>query len=141
MTRRPPRSTLFPYTTLFRSPTLLAGALVVWCRRAHQSVQRGADESTVLLGEEAGQVPTIQSAHQLDVLALLGVAVTTLIGFRVGNTRKVATQTAHLVDRQLPGLVQQELLDGFLGLVGPRRRLFFGLGAAHRFGQGGDAGG
>src|SRR2546427_7264828 len=27
MIRRPPRSTLFPYTTLFRSPALVAGAL------------------------------------------------------------------------------------------------------------------
>src|SRR5690606_40685390 len=42
MLRRPPRSTLFPYTTLFRSPThslvivlsvllLLGGAWAVWC--------------------------------------------------------------------------------------------------------------
>src|SRR5690242_21570544 len=29
MTRRPPRSTLFPYTTLFRSPTT-AGGEVMW---------------------------------------------------------------------------------------------------------------
>src|SRR2546430_2863108 len=29
MIRRPPRSTLFPYTTLFRSPVLLDVALVV----------------------------------------------------------------------------------------------------------------
>src|SRR5690625_5777989 len=75
MTRRPPRSTLFPYTTLFRSPTLLAGALVVWCRRAHQSVQRGADESTVLLGEEAGQVPTIQRDRKSTRLNSSHVAI------------------------------------------------------------------
>src|SRR2546427_7553819 len=31
MIRRPPRSTLFPYTTLFRSPCLLQGAR---CRRS-----------------------------------------------------------------------------------------------------------
>src|SRR3712207_7820552 len=29
MIRRPPRSTLFPYTTLFRSPALSPGTLVV----------------------------------------------------------------------------------------------------------------
>src|SRR2546429_1164905 len=29
MIRRPPRSTLFPYTTLFRSPADLAGARIV----------------------------------------------------------------------------------------------------------------
>src|SRR3712207_7177134 len=30
MIRRPPRSTLFPYTTLFRSYLLHAGAYLVW---------------------------------------------------------------------------------------------------------------
>src|SRR5688572_32727152 len=29
MLRRPPRSTLFPYTTLFRSPKVAAGKLVI----------------------------------------------------------------------------------------------------------------
>src|SRR2546427_10771653 len=29
MIRRPPRSTLFPYTTLFRSPTYLGGNFIV----------------------------------------------------------------------------------------------------------------
>src|SRR5699024_12706916 len=35
MIRRPPRSTLFPYTTLFRSP-----ASRRWCRRAGRSAPR-----------------------------------------------------------------------------------------------------
>src|SRR3712207_6891719 len=30
MIRRPPRSTLFPYTTLFRSLLIVAGAAVLW---------------------------------------------------------------------------------------------------------------
>src|SRR2546423_7306351 len=34
MIRRPPRSTLFPYTTLFRSP-VLAGTDLEQCRPAH----------------------------------------------------------------------------------------------------------
>src|SRR2546430_12643465 len=33
MIRRPPRSTLFPYTTLFRSPALLPSALRPGCTR------------------------------------------------------------------------------------------------------------
>src|SRR2546425_11729160 len=33
MIRRPPRSTLFPYTTLFRSPMSLAGALITLSER------------------------------------------------------------------------------------------------------------
>src|SRR3712207_3531252 len=35
MIRRPPRSTLFPYTTLFRSLRLLPGARTGWTRRRH----------------------------------------------------------------------------------------------------------
>src|SRR2546426_5790878 len=34
MIRRPPRSTLFPYTTLFRSPSRLDGPLPVLLQRA-----------------------------------------------------------------------------------------------------------
>src|SRR2546430_3793099 len=32
MIRRPPRSTLFPYTTLFRSPPVLFGQMFEWDR-------------------------------------------------------------------------------------------------------------
>src|SRR5260221_5045725 len=39
MIRRPPRSTLFPYTTLFRSSRLLDGPLL---RLHHQDAMRGA---------------------------------------------------------------------------------------------------
>src|SRR2546428_13287830 len=39
MIRRPPRSTLFPYTTLFRSFTEVVGT--VWLRRAATCVRRG----------------------------------------------------------------------------------------------------
>src|SRR5437763_7254739 len=35
MTRRPPRSTLFPYTTLFRSIAAVAGAATGWSLAAH----------------------------------------------------------------------------------------------------------
>src|SRR5256885_16126191 len=42
MIRRPPRSTLFPYTTLFRSRTGLAACSLRRVRRAGE-VERGAD--------------------------------------------------------------------------------------------------
>src|SRR3989442_6329573 len=52
MIRRPPRSTLFPYTTLFRSRTGDAGASHegplaggAWPRREHQAPERQADRS------------------------------------------------------------------------------------------------
>src|SRR3712207_8135423 len=47
MIRRPPRSTLFPYTTLFRSP--VGHRVVVLGRRAHP--RRGALEHEQLAGD------------------------------------------------------------------------------------------
>src|SRR5690348_17621332 len=45
MVRRPPRSTLFPYTTLFRSRHLhLPGEQDVLARLRHRAVGRGDDE-------------------------------------------------------------------------------------------------
>src|SRR2546422_6368991 len=47
MIRRPPRSTLFPYTTLFRSPLLLAapiliGAVCLWLVQAVMGAMRAS---------------------------------------------------------------------------------------------------
>src|SRR3712207_8506616 len=51
MIRRPPRSTLFPYTTLFRSQRALGGA-VVGDRPADDLVlERAAGEPEVVLGQ------------------------------------------------------------------------------------------
>src|SRR2546425_9741141 len=42
MIRRPPRSTLFPYTTLFRSPLALTGGVVaLWMRDIPLSISAG----------------------------------------------------------------------------------------------------
>src|SRR5258706_9569240 len=41
MIRRPPRSTLFPYTTLFRSPFLSRRAATVENPRRHRGVEPG----------------------------------------------------------------------------------------------------
>src|SRR3712207_8593174 len=70
MIRRPPRSTLFPYTTLFRSDPVLAGA--------------GADPPGVAavlevaqhhagLGREVGLDEHLVAAHVLDVVDVLDV--------------------------------------------------------------------
>src|SRR5260370_7791157 len=45
MIRRPPRSTLFPYTTLFRSQHVIER----WCRVEPERIVRFAVEITVLL--------------------------------------------------------------------------------------------
>src|SRR5258705_9101150 len=41
MIRRPPRSTLFPYTTLFRSPLVARFARILECPGAHDVVAGG----------------------------------------------------------------------------------------------------
>src|SRR2546430_10208336 len=51
MIRRPPRSTLFPYTTLFRSPGVLVAGQ---CPRAreHDQAPRGAPERSARPGRD-----------------------------------------------------------------------------------------
>src|SRR5256885_7776654 len=52
MIRRPPRSTLFPYTTLFRSLMLLGVATknsILLVDYAHQLIEQGVDRSTALI--------------------------------------------------------------------------------------------
>src|SRR5260221_9526737 len=44
MIRRPPRSTLFPYTTLFRS-ICASACRPIWCRRTVLRIQREQDEA------------------------------------------------------------------------------------------------
>src|SRR5690625_2294000 len=136
---------------------LVAGALVIGGWWAHHGLHRGADEAAVLLGEEAGQVPAVQGAHQLEVLAFFGLAVAALVGFGVGDLGAVAGQAAHLVDRQLPSLLQQEVLHALavLGMLvwlvlagGGLLLVGLGCGGAvltagvvDRFSEGGDPGG
>src|SRR3989441_3954493 len=65
MIRRPPRSTLFPYTTLFRS------------RRAPLSVQRtGSGIRLVAAGESAGEVPGGSGPEALAGLPIRPPALT-----------------------------------------------------------------
>ena len=54
MIRRPPRSTLFPYTTLFRSLEGLARHWRVVAQR--QAAAEGADAGKAELGRRAGQI-------------------------------------------------------------------------------------
>src|SRR4051794_41698279 len=52
MIRRPPRSTLFPYTTLFRSTDRPAVGLVVVAQKAGQHVDRFTARPPVVEGHE-----------------------------------------------------------------------------------------
>src|SRR2546422_2848966 len=52
MIRRPPRSTLFPYTTLFRSVVADLAATAASARRIGEQVERGPGLAHVLVYEE-----------------------------------------------------------------------------------------
>src|SRR3712207_8563880 len=68
MIRRPPRSTLFPYTTLFRSGSFLAGSVAVMVAL----VSQGPVEALIALGVVVGVMQL--EGHVLQPL-LLGRAV------------------------------------------------------------------
>src|SRR2546430_6797649 len=69
MIRRPPRSTLFPYTTLFRSPAAGLPALVGLLRHADGTVRGAGQELTDHRSEE--HTSELQSQSNLVCRLLL----------------------------------------------------------------------
>src|SRR5690242_21103050 len=67
MIRRPPRSTLFPYTTLFRSAE--AGQVL---RRGERKVHAGLEEKAVLLHELVRVVALRVAERAVHRLVVLG---------------------------------------------------------------------
>src|SRR3712207_3542258 len=78
MIRRPPRSTLFPYTTLFRSVwallvkggTYRAPAMAAWIRRGHRGVGRAEGGHGATVGETGSGQPgcnTVPRVRDLDL--------------------------------------------------------------------------
>src|SRR2546427_12640566 len=65
MIRRPPRSTLFPYTTLFRSADQVGGRLV-----PGEQQKRASLDQLVLLEPRAVGLCAHESAHQIVVASL-----------------------------------------------------------------------
>src|SRR2546430_7689736 len=78
MIRRPPRSTLFPYTTLFRSPTRCLnapacdecdfeqGALTCFARRSEEHTSELQSQSNLvcrLLLEKKKKIPAYDTVH------------------------------------------------------------------------------
>src|SRR2546430_12631098 len=56
MIRRPPRSTLFPYTTLFRSPAQRGRPARVECRLRHSRLHHRSEEHTSELQSQSNLV-------------------------------------------------------------------------------------
>src|SRR2546430_16383130 len=98
MIRRPPRSTLFPYTTLFRSlyfpPPTLNGIVrlgTARCNRAHH----------LLADTEPGENPSQQIIR----------------GELAGDLAQGVLRGAQLLGDQLPGTVLGELARGCFGVL------------------------
>src|SRR2546430_3830647 len=74
MIRRPPRSTLFPYTTLFRSsriPNSRRRASWAWCWREIRSARNRSEEHTSELQSQSNLVCRLLLEKKKDVEAVL----------------------------------------------------------------------
>src|SRR2546422_2357622 len=67
MIRRPPRSTLFPYTTLFRSPEPIADRL----KGGESLIADGTPEVGVLFADIVGFTPMSEGMAPEDIVRLL----------------------------------------------------------------------
>src|SRR3989441_1243437 len=125
MIRRPPRSTLFPYTTLFRSPVLL-GLAVTWALIVLQ-VRGRWDCPAALLTAEAGLERRGEDAdfNRWQTTKGLTVAAVLVVVFLAAPwPRELAALAGagllllsrRLHSRRMLGLVDWELLVLFVGL-------------------------
>src|SRR3989449_10255472 len=69
MIRRPPRSTLFPYTTLFRSVWAEQLWLHRWLGKPNPAVAQGKDLATLAAAEQRWEQVEGERAAFLDVLS------------------------------------------------------------------------
>src|SRR6266850_3891306 len=128
MIRRPPRSTLFPYTTLFRSASpmtatsyfiddLLCGPGPAW--RAHYRVPRARATGSTLHGSRRPHADHVGREVELEPLALAPVA-----------SARQEEQDALVLAQRHPGLVtvahEQESLDHTDERVAASRRTLVG---------------
>src|SRR2546422_7595678 len=71
MIRRPPRSTLFPYTTLFRSPNVSGGLPAVFGRRGPSSAKIGMTPKSFTMARSEEHTSELQSRLHLVCRLLL----------------------------------------------------------------------
>src|SRR3989442_10377409 len=92
MIRRPPRSTLFPYTTLFRSQTLInLLALAILAAITFSSV-------SIFEGHEAGLAGALAIPALIGILVLAGPALLRLgRRSRFARVRGIATAVTRLL--------------------------------------------
>src|SRR3712207_7808358 len=85
MIRRPPRSTLFPYTTLFRSP----GSLFM--RRVHRVLRLAPKRDTSPAPDRKSNTSELQSRQYLVCRLLLEKKKNSLASIRVGKMETTQT--------------------------------------------------
>src|SRR5207253_9981308 len=73
MIRRPPRSTLFPYTTLFRSLTTRAGFADALSRSAARASAVGREDLVPRLGVASYSLRNFSRAQAIEMTKSLGV--------------------------------------------------------------------
>src|SRR2546429_5922298 len=98
MIRRPPRSTLFPYTTLFRSQALLI-TLAFASRRRSRAI-RFVRASTYQNTE--GVADARSEEHTSELQSRLHLVCRLLLEKKKKNTGELQLDTVRTVRRQLP---------------------------------------
>src|SRR6266513_5908957 len=140
MIRRPPRSTLFPYTTLFRSPgpgRALGADAVPRLRRAADRASRVCDPATA--DRCLGGLPGVRSPHPgcvvvgLLLLALQGArSPAAPPGQRPGvNPPERASFSADSFDPLVEDGIRRGVYPGAALVVGRRDTILFAKGYGH----------
>src|SRR2546422_8194428 len=93
MIRRPPRSTLFPYTTLFRSHRVAGGEL-------HHPIPRAAAQRAVHPGPHSGPVLHLWHARTPRAAVDVSIAYPNHVGSRrIGSVTSDTRRPAHMPTR------------------------------------------
>src|SRR5256885_17244394 len=97
MIRRPPRSTLFPYTTLFRSPQVQLGRIIKNREDDRYDRHQHCDDSLYIAGHPKWQIPVhVRRTVFVEVASALSDGI-----FRIGLSGKDRKSTrlnsSHLV--------------------------------------------
>src|SRR6266498_6054570 len=101
MIRRPPRSTLFPYTTLFRSRPRRPGPVRHPARRAGRPCPGAAWPGRDGAGGLMGHIHSVAGAHRGRLAAVfvltLGIFVVEVVGGLVSGSLALLADAGHLL--------------------------------------------
>src|SRR2546422_3686706 len=91
MIRRPPRSTLFPYTTLFRSPPAGCGL----CGQEQRKISRGSETGDInLTGRVDCDAGARSEEHTSELQSRLHLVCRLLLEKKKGKKKRITRQRA-----------------------------------------------